>query len=87
VELNAVSDEVLRIDGEFDPFDATALADRLRADAHEVVLDFGRAAEVHDLGLVVAARLLSLRGIAAHFRGLSRRQEQMLRFLGFEVAP
>ena len=74
------------VEGTLDPMAASELRSRLAGTDRRVVFDFGRAREVHDLGLAVLAHGLAADGIPARFRGLSLHQERMLRYLGLDAA-
>ena len=78
---------VIKVEGAFDPIAGSAIRARL-AEARRtgpVVLDFSHAREVSDLGLAVIGQGLVTDRVAVRFRGLSRRHERMLRYLGLEV--
>ncbi len=79
---------VISVEGTLDPMAASLLRSRLTA-AHAsvpVVLDFGHARDVHDLGMAVLAHGLVSDHLTVRFRGLSLHHERMLRYLGFDVA-
>lgn len=81
---------VIFVEEIFDPVAARALHARLgeMAAVANVVLDFSRARAVDDSGLaLLAGGATASDGPAIRFRGLSRHQERMLRYLGVNPSP
>jgi anti-anti-sigma regulatory factor len=78
--------DMISIDGIFDPTAASALRLRVAAshDTRPVVVDFSRAREVDNLGIVELAHGLASDGIAVQLRGLSHHHERMLQYLGLD---
>jgi len=80
---------VIFVEEVFDPVAARALHARLdeMSSVTRVVLDFSRAREVEDSGLaLLAGGVAASARLAVRFRGLSRHQERMLRYLGVNPA-
>lgn len=77
---------VIEIDGVIDPATAGAVCSRMGRVPRgvRVVLDVRRVRAFDACGLAALARCLVARGDVT-FRGLSRQQERMLRYLGVDL--